>query len=158
MVLTLMSGTKKQKALAQDAFDRWWGPSVMFFGPPDKPDAENRPAMKWRMKTVRNEDLRQRFVNRFAPAAIALGLKIHVVKKNDQGEIIKKKPDENIRLNESTGDWGFTQPDWDEFFKVIRGGGPCNQQRVGLRRFSYEQGRGVRRSILRGTQTAPPAA
>ena len=158
MVLTLMSGTKKQKQLAQDAFDRWWGPSVMFFGPPDKPDAEQRPAMKWRMKTAKNDDLRQRFVNRFAPAALALGLKIHVVTKDEHGMVIDKKPDENLRLNEETGNWEITQPDWDEFFKVIRGGGPCNRERVGLRRFSYEQGRWVRRAILRGSQAAPPAA
>ena len=64
MVLTLMSGTKKQKEMTQEAFDRWWGPSLMFFGPHDKPGCEDMPPMRWRMKTETNDSLRQRFVNR----------------------------------------------------------------------------------------------
>jgi ring-1,2-phenylacetyl-CoA epoxidase subunit PaaA len=157
-VLTLMGGTAKQKQMAQDAFDRWWGPAVMFFGPPDKPDAENLPPMRWRMKTVKNEELRQRFVDRFAPAAMDMGLKIHIVEKDAHGMVISKKPDENLRYNEDTGHWDFTQPDWDEFFRVIRGNGPCNKQRVALRRLSYEQGHWVREAILKGNVSTPPAA
>jgi len=83
MVLTLMSGTTGQKRMAQDAFDRWWAPALMFFGPEDKPDAENLPAMKWRMKTVKNAELRQRFVDRFAPAALDLGLVAHLGDERD---------------------------------------------------------------------------
>ncbi len=154
MVLTLMSGTKKQRELGQDAFDRWWSPSLMFFGPADKPHAEQQPAMRWRMKTERNDSLRQRFVDRFAPAAIDLGLKIHVVTKNDDGMVISKKPDEILRLNDETGHWEFTEPDWDEFYQVIRGHGPCNRKRLGLRRFSYEQGRWVRNAVRHGSSAA----
>ena len=159
MVLTLMSGTKKQKEMCQDAFDRWWEPSLMFFGPPDKPDVENLPPMRWRMKVVKNDDLRQRFVNRFTPAAIDLGLKIHVTEKDEEtGLVISKKPDEKAVLNKETGDWGFTEPQWEEFFRVIRGNGPCNKKRLALRRMSYEQGRWVRNAIKGGKTSLPPAA
>ncbi len=158
MVLTLMSGTAKQRNLCQDAFDRWWYPSLMFFGPPDRPNCHNLPPMRWRMKTVTNDDLRQRFIDRFAPAAQDLGLTIHVVKKNEAGLVIQKKPDPNLRRDEPTGHWSVTEPDWDEFYRVIRGNGPCNKQRVGLRRLSYEQGRWVRNAILHGKTAVPPAA
>ena len=158
MVLTLMGGTKRQRQLGQEAFDRWWYPSLMFFGPPDKPNVEQLPPMRWRMKTERNESLRQRFVNRFAPAALDLGLKIHVVRKDDHGMVIEKKPDEHLRCDDTTGDWTFTAPDWDEFYQVIRGHGPCNRKRLALRRFSYEQGRWVRNAILHGSTARPPAA
>jgi len=158
MVLTLMSGTTGQKRMAQDAFDRWWAPALMFFGPEDKPDAENLPAMKWRMKTVKNAELRQRFVDRFAPAALDLGLVVNVTEKDADGMVVSKRPDENLRLDESTGHWTFTEPDWDEFFRVIRGHGPLNHRRVGLRRLSYEQGRWVRRAVLHGDVSVPPAA
>ncbi len=158
MVLTLMSGTAKQKRLGQDAFDRWWYPALMFFGPHDKPNAENLPPMRWRMKTVKNDELRQRFVDRFAPAAIDLGLKIHVVEKDEAGMVVSKRPDENLRLDEGRGHWTFTEPDWEEFYRVIRGNGPCNDQRLALRRMSYEQGRWVRRAILGGSTALPPAA
>jgi ring-1,2-phenylacetyl-CoA epoxidase subunit PaaA len=158
MVLTLMSGTKRQKQMCQDAFDRWWYPSIMFHGPPDKPNADELPPMRWRMKTEHNNSLRQRFVNRFAPAALDLGLKIHVVEKGENGMVTAKRPDENLRFDEASGDWSFTEPDWDEFYQVIRGGGPCNKKRVALRRFSYEQGGWVRQAILRGSTGLPPAA
>jgi ring-1,2-phenylacetyl-CoA epoxidase subunit PaaA len=158
MVLTLMAGTPGQKKMTQEAFDRWWGPSIMFFGPPDKPNAENLPPMKWRMKTETNDSLRRRFVNRFAPAAIDLGLVINCVEKDEAGNVTRVWRDENVVLDETTGNWGFTQPDWDEFFRVIRGGGPCNDKRLALRRFSYEQGQWVRRAVFAGEVSVPPAA
>jgi ring-1,2-phenylacetyl-CoA epoxidase subunit PaaA len=158
MVLTLMSGTAAQKQIAQDAFDRWWYPSLMFFGPPDKPNAEWLPPMRWRMKTVMNDELRQRFVDRFAPAALDLGFQINVVEKDERGLVTAARPDENLRYDESTGHWSFTEPDWDEFYAVVRGHGPCNRQRVALRRMSYEQGRWVRRAVREGSVAVPPAA
>ena len=158
MVLTLMGGTKRQREITQDAFDRWWTVSLAFFGPHDKPDAESLPPMRWRMKMERNDSLRQRFVNRFAPAAIDLGLRIHVVEKSPDGLVVSRQPDEQLVLDEESGDWGFTQPDWDEFFRVIRGDGPENAKRLALRRFSYEQGAWVRAAISGGTMTLPPAA
>jgi len=144
--------------MAQEAFDRWWGPSLMFFGPPDKPNAHQMPPMRWRMKTVTNDELRQRFVDRFIPAAIDLGLKIHVVTKDEGGLVTGRKPDEKIVLNERTGHWEFTSPDWDEFFRVIRGHGPCNAKRLALRRMSYEQGHWVRQAVLNESNSLPPAA
>jgi len=158
MVLTLMSGTSAQKTLAQDAFDRWWGPALMFFGPPDKPGCENLPPMRWRMKTVKNEELRSRFINRFAPAALALGLKIHVVEKDAQGLVTSRRPDERLAHDPATGQWTCSEPDWEEFFRVIRGHGPCNAQRLALRRLSYEQGAWVRHAILGGSTALPPAS
>jgi len=158
MVLTLMSGTAAQKKMTQEAFDRWWYPSLMFFGPPDKPNAETLPPMRWRMKTVKNSELRQRFVNRFAPAALDLGLTINVVTKDPAGMVIDAAPDENLVQDPETGDWSFTEPDWSEFYRVIRGHGPLNAQRLALRRFSHEQGRWVRQVILSGTTSLPPAA
>ena len=158
MVLTLMSGTKGQKTMTQQAFDRWWPISLMFFGPEDKPNAEELPPMKWRMKVERNDSLRQRFVNRFAPAAIDLGLKINIVTKDEKGFVTSTKLDEAIKLDDSTGNWSFTEPDWDEFWRVIRGNGPCNAHRVALRRFSYEQGAWVRSAIANEEVAVPPAA
>ena len=114
--------------------------------------------MKWRLKIERNDSLRQRFVNRFAPAARAMGLKIHACEKDTNGLVTSKKLDEAIVLNESTGNWSYTEPDWDEFWRVIRGNGPCNTHRIALRRFSYEQGAWVRRAIRTGAVATPPAA
>ena len=157
MVLTLMSGTKQQRQLCQEAFDRWWYPALMFFGPPDKPGAEQLPPMRWRMKTERNDSLRQRFANRFAPAALDLGMKINVVEKDEDGMVTGRRPDPKLRCN-GNGDWEFTEPDWEEFYRVIRGGGPCNRKRLALRWLSYEQGRWVRSAILHGSAALPPAA
>lgn len=158
MVLTLMSGTKRQKEMTQKAFDRWWEPSLMFFGPPDKPGCELMPPMKWRMKIESNDSLRQRFVNRFAPAAIDLGLTIPITKKDNNGMVIKRKIDEKCIKNEQNGNWGFTNPNWDEFYTVIRGNGPCNEKRKSVRRMSYEQGLWVRKAIISNKKILPPAA
>ncbi len=155
MVLTLMSGTPRQKQMAQEAFDRWWEPCLMFFGPPDKDSVKTTPFMRWRIKTATNDELRQRFVDRFAPAALDLGFKIHVTVKGPDGLVREKREDPEIRLNETTGHWGFSQPDWNEFYRVVKGNGPLNKQRVGLRRFSYEQGQWVRRAVMRGSELPP---
>jgi len=163
MVLTLMSGTPRQRKMAQEAFDRWWAPCLMFFGPPDNESTKTGPFMRWRIKTATNDTLRQKFVDRFAPAALALGLKIHVANKTPDG-LVAVRPDgspdvvedEKIQYNEKKGCWDFTQPDWDEFKRVISGNGPCNRQRVALRRFSYEQGQWVRKAVM-GYTGLPPA-
>lgn len=164
MVLTLMAGTPRQKQMMQEAFDRWWWPSVMFFGPPDKESTKTGPFMRWRIKTATNDTLRIKFVDRFVPAALDLGLKIHVQKRTADGAVVMKSDgtpelidDPNVRLNASTGHWEISAPDWDEFYRVIRGDGPCNKQRVGLRRFSYEQGEWVRRAILGAAGGLPPS-
>lgn len=173
-VLTLMSGTARQKQMMQEAFDRWWNPCLMFFGPPDKESVKTGPFMMWRIKTATNDELRQKFVDRFAPAALDLGLEVKTYKRekatertsdeatkagacamscggrvvrNPDGSPIWVK-DEKLRYNEATKHWDFSQPDWDEFHAVIRGNGPLNKERVGLRRFAYEQGEWVRRAVL----------
>ncbi len=162
MVLTLMSGTRRQKRMTQEAFDRWWQPCLMFFGPPDKESTKTGPFMKWRIKTATNDTLRQRFVDRFTPAAQALGLVIHVSRKGADGLVLRKSDgapdqieDDKIVYDQKTKHWGFTQPDWDEFYRVINGDGPWNKQRVALRRFSYEQGRWVRKAVM-GYAGLPP--
>src|SRR5207237_9310696 len=157
MILTLMSGTPRQKQMAQEAFDRWWEPCLMFFGPPDKDSVKTQPFMRWRIKTATNDELRQRFVDRFAPAALDLGLKIHLTVKDADGFVKEKRPDTEIRRDEKTGHWRFSQPDWNEFQRVVKGNGPLNKKRVALRRFSYEQGQWVRRAIL-GEAGLPPGA
>jgi ring-1,2-phenylacetyl-CoA epoxidase subunit PaaA len=156
MVLTLMSGTPGQKRLAQDAFDRWWAPCLMFFGPPDKDSVKTTPFMRWRIKTATNDELRQRFVDRFAPAAKDLGIKIHVTVKDEHGIVTDKQEDTELRYDEKTGHWRFTQPDWNEFHRVVKGNGPKNKERVGLRRFSYEQGQWVRSAVM-GAKSLPPS-
>jgi ring-1,2-phenylacetyl-CoA epoxidase subunit PaaA len=155
MVLTMMSGTPKQKQMAQEAFDRWWGPCLMFFGPLDKDSVKTSPFMRWRIKTATNDDLRQRFVDRFAPAALDLGLRIHVTVKDESGMVNERREDTEIRRDAKAGHWRFTQPDWGEFYRVVKGNGPLNKKRVGLRRFSYEQGQWVRRAVL-GECGSPP--
>lgn len=151
MVLTLMSGTPRQRGMMQAAFDRWWWPCLMFFGPPDKQSTHTSLFMRWRIKTATNDTLRQQFVDRFAPAALALGLKINLPGPSLDDPARPNpalRPDERCVLDPATGHWGFSEPDWDEFYRVIRGHGPCNRQRVGLRRFSWEQQRWVREAVL----------
>ncbi len=151
MVLTLMSGTPRQKAMCQAAFDRWWWPCIMFFGPPDKESVHNSDFMLWRIKTATNDTLRRAFVDRFAPAAKDLGIKIHLPGPSNPDDpaqpnsSLVEDPECHVR---NDGRWGFSTPDWDEFYRVIRGNGPCNKQRVGLRRMSYEQGQWVRRAVM----------
>jgi ring-1,2-phenylacetyl-CoA epoxidase subunit PaaA len=164
MTLTMMGGTPKQKQMVQEAFDRWWAPCLMFFGPPDKDSVKTTPFMRWRIKTKTNDELRQEFVDRFAPAALDLGIKIHISRKDKDGLVVRKpsgEPDQvedpALRLDEKTGHWRFSQPDWNEFYQVIRGNGPCNKERIALRRFSYEQGQWVRRAIMGSTELPPGA-
>lgn len=135
MVLTIMSGTPAQRQMGQEAFNRWWPPSVMFFGPRDKASTQGSAFLRYRLKTTTNDDLRQKFIDRFAPAARALGLKL-------PGD------DAAYRFDPATGHWTYPEPDWDEFYRVIRGNGPCNERRVALRRFSYEQGAWVRKAVF----------
>ncbi|HMQ14447.1 MAG TPA: 1,2-phenylacetyl-CoA epoxidase subunit A [Phycisphaerae bacterium] len=162
-VLTLRSGPPRQRQMMQEAFDRWWNPCLMFFGPPDKESVKTGPFMKWRIKTATNDELRQAFVDRFAPAALELGLVVKTYRRDAQDRVVRDPgglpiwvKDEKLRCNEQTKRWEFSQPDWDEFYAVIRGNGPLNKQRVGLRRFSYEQGEWVRRAVLGQRAGLPP--
>ena len=129
IMTVLAGGTPAQKAMAQDALDRWWWPSLMMFGPSDKDSPNSAELTKWGVKRKGNDELRQRFVNQTVAQAQAIGLTI---------------PDPELTLDEATGDWKFGQIDWDEFHRVISGDGPCNRERLAARRKAHDDGAWVR--------------
>jgi len=129
IMLTLSKGSETQKKMAQDALNRWWWPSLMMFGPSDKDSKHTEQSMKWRIKRFTNDELRQKFVDATVPQADLLGLKV---------------PDDNLKWNEETGHYDFGEIDWDEFFNVIKGNGPCNKQRLEARKNAWENGAWVR--------------
>jgi ring-1,2-phenylacetyl-CoA epoxidase subunit PaaA len=126
---TLAHGTPAQKAMAQDAVDRWWYPSLAMFGPPDTESTHSAQSMAWKIKRFSNDDLRQRFVDMCAQQVGALGLEL---------------PDPQLRWNEERQAYDFTQPDYDELTRVIRGDGPCNRDRIAFRRRAHADGAWVR--------------
>jgi ring-1,2-phenylacetyl-CoA epoxidase subunit PaaA len=126
---TLSHGTAEQHAMAQDAVDRWWWPSVMMFGPADDESPNSRQSMAWKIKRFSNDELRQRFIDMCVPQAEALGLTL---------------PDPDLRFNEERGHYDFGPIDWEEFRAVVRGDGPCNRQRMEHRVRAHEEGRWVR--------------
>lgn len=129
-IMTHLSfGTEEQKQMAQDALNRWWFPTMMMFGPPDKDSPNSENAMKWRIKRETNDQLRQRFVNQTVPQAEYLGLTV---------------PDPNLKWNEEKQGYDFSEPDWTEFKNVISGHGPCNQQRLKARNDAHKNGAWVR--------------
>jgi ring-1,2-phenylacetyl-CoA epoxidase subunit PaaA len=129
ILATLSSGTPAQKAMAQDAVNRWWWPSLMMFGPSDADSPNSAELLRWRIKQKSNDELRQRFVDLTVPQAQAIGLTL---------------PDPDLKYNAETGHWEFGPIDWDEFYRVIGGHGPCNRERLAARRSAHEAGRWVR--------------
>jgi ring-1,2-phenylacetyl-CoA epoxidase subunit PaaA len=129
ILYTLAHGTEAQKAMAQDAVDRWWYPSLAMFGPPDANSTHSAQSMAWKIKRFSNDDLRQRFVDMCVPQAAALGLTL---------------PDPALRWNAEREAHDYTQPDYAELTRVISGEGPCNRQRMAHRRRAHEQGAWVR--------------
>jgi ring-1,2-phenylacetyl-CoA epoxidase subunit PaaA len=129
LLMTMMRGTPAQRAMVQDAVDRWWWPSLMMFGPPDDESPNTERSMAWKIKRHTNDELRQRFVDMSVPQADALGVTL---------------PDPELRWNAERGHHDFGAIDWDEFKKVLRGNGPCNTQRVARRRRAHEDGAWVR--------------
>ena len=126
---TLALGTQAQKEMVQNAVDRYWWPSLMMFGPSDK-DSPNTPLlMKWKIKRKSNDELRQRFIDLTIPQAQRIDLTI---------------PDPDLKLNKKTGHWEFGKINWDEFYEVIRGNGPCNKERMTARRKAHFDGEWVR--------------
>ncbi|MFC6288543.1 1,2-phenylacetyl-CoA epoxidase subunit PaaA [Nocardioides sp. GCM10027113] len=126
---TLSHGTPEQKAMAQDAVDRYWWPSLMMFGPPDDDSPNSAQSMAWGIKRFSNDDLRQRFVDMTVPQAEALGLTL---------------PDPEIRWNDERGHYDFGAVDFTELFEVIKGNGPCNGERMAHRVRAHEDGAWVR--------------
>ncbi|MBP0935275.1 1,2-phenylacetyl-CoA epoxidase subunit PaaA [Streptomyces sp. KCTC 0041BP] len=129
LLMALSKGTEAQHAMAQDAVDRWWWPSLMMFGPPDDESAHSAQSMAWRIKRHSNDELRQRFVDIAVPQAEALGLTL---------------PDPDLKWNEERGQHDFGAIDWAEFWDVLKGNGPCNDQRINQRRAAHEEGAWVR--------------
>jgi len=125
----LAQGAPAQRAMAQDALDRWWWPTLMMFGPPDEASVHNDALMAWGVKQKSNDELRQWFVDLAVPQAHALPLAI---------------PDPALRYDEATSHWVTGPIDWDEFWRVVRGGGICNRDRLRARREADEEGRWVR--------------
>ena len=128
-LLTLSRGTPAQKAMAQDAVDRWWYPSLAMFGPPDSESTHTAKSMAWGIKRFSNDELRQKFVDMTVPQSEVLGLSI---------------PDPDLRWNEARGHYDYTNPDWDELRRVISGDGPCNRQRMEHRVRAHTRGDWVR--------------
>ena len=129
IMLTLCRGTPEQKAMAQDALDRWWWPSLMMFGPSDRDSVHSAQSMAWKIKRFTNDELRQKFVDATVPQAHYLGLTI---------------PDPELRYDEASGHWQFGEIDWEEFHQVLQGNGPCNRQRMQQRRRAHADGSWVR--------------
>jgi ring-1,2-phenylacetyl-CoA epoxidase subunit PaaA len=129
IITTLAKGTPEQKAMAQDSLNRFWWPALMMFGPSDKDSVHSAQSMKWKIKRISNDDLRQQFVDVTVPQAELLGLTV---------------PDKNLRFNQETGHYEFSEINWDEFWQVVNGNGPCNKERVDARRAAKENGAWVR--------------
>jgi ring-1,2-phenylacetyl-CoA epoxidase subunit PaaA len=132
-VVHLATGTKKQRQMVQDAMTRWWTPLMHFFGPSDKISVHSETLMRWKVKMASNDAMRQQFLDMYVPKIWDLGLTL---------------PDPNLRKNPETKLWEYTEPDWEEFKRVINGDGPCNAERLAVRRMAEEKGRWVRRAIL----------
>ena len=126
---TLAHGTSGQRAMAQDAVDRWWWPALMMFGPPDDASPHSAQSMAWRIKRHSNDELRQKFIDVTVPQAAALGLSL---------------PDPALRWNEQRGHYDTGPIDWAEFWRVVKGGGPCNRQRIERRVRAHQDGTWVR--------------
>ena len=129
VMLNLAQGTEAQKAMAQDALNRWWWPSLMMFGPSDGDSPHSAQSMKWNIKRFSNDELRQRFVDMTVPQAELLGLTL---------------PDPDLVWNEERGHYDFGAINWDEFYNVIQGNGPCNKERLDARVKAHEGGAWVR--------------
>ena len=129
IMLTLANGSAEQKAMAQDALDRWWWPSLMMFGPPDAESTHTEQSVKWKIKRETNDQLRQRFVDATVPQAHFLGLTV---------------PDPDLHWDEDSGHWRFGPIDWDEFWEVVKGNGPCNKERLAHKVQAWEDGAWVR--------------
>jgi ring-1,2-phenylacetyl-CoA epoxidase subunit PaaA len=129
IIATLAKGTPEQKAMAQDAVNRWWWPSLMMLGPSDTNSPNTAELMRWRVKRKTNDELRQRFIDLTVPQAEAVGLTL---------------PDPNLKFNEDTEHYDFGEIDWNEFWQVVKGNGPCNRERLQARRDAHENGQWVR--------------
>ncbi len=133
IMVTLARGSAAQKAMAQDALDRWWWPCLMMFGPPDSTSTHSEQSTKWKIKRFSNDALRQKFIAATVPQAAHIGLVM---------------PDPELRCDEATGEWVHGPIDWDEFHAVLAGNGPCNRERLAARNTAHDEGAWVREAAL----------
>ena len=133
IMMELMNGTEDQKAMAQDALNRWWWPSLMMFGPSDKESKHSEQSMRWKIKRFSNDELRQRMVDMTVPQAELIGLKM---------------PDKDLKWNEEKGGYDFGEINWEEFYEVIAGNGPCNKERLEVRNKAQNDGAWVREAAM----------
>lgn len=133
IISKLAQGTPEQKAMAQESLNRWWWPALMMFGPSDDNSPNSALSIKWKIKRVSNDELRQQFVDVTVPQAEMIGLTI---------------PDKDLKWNETTGHYDFGAINWDEFYNVIQGNGPCNFERIEARKKAKENGAWVREAAL----------
>ncbi len=131
IMLTLARGSAAQRAMAQDALDRWWWPSIMMFGPSDADSRHTAQSMRWKIKRFSNDELRQKFIDITVPQAQFLGLAV---------------PDRELRWDEATQHYRTGPIDWSEFHAVLKGNGPCNRERLQARRDAYQAGAWVRQA------------
>jgi ring-1,2-phenylacetyl-CoA epoxidase subunit PaaA len=133
IMMTLASGSPEQKEMAQNALNRWWWPSLMMFGPSDSESTHSTQSMDWKIKRFSNDELRQKFVDATVPQAELIGLKI---------------PDQDLKFNKEKNGYDFGAIDWDEFWQVVKGNGPCNEERLDARVKAHEDGAWVRDAAM----------
>ncbi len=133
IMMKMAQGTEAQKKMAQDALNRLWYPSLMMFGPSDAESVHSTQNMAWKIKMNTNDELRQKFVDQTVPQAEYLGLTV---------------PDENLKWNEDKGGYDYSDPDWTEFFDVLKGNGPCNTDRLEARNKAWDDGAWVRDGLM----------
>jgi len=129
----MMRGTKEQQEMAQDSMNRFWWPALMMFGPSDKSSPNSEELMRWKVKLHSNDDLRQRFIDRTIPQAEAIGLTI---------------PDDKLKWDPNTRHYNFGEINWDEFYAVVAGNGPCNRERIKARVDADREGKWVRDAAI----------
>jgi ring-1,2-phenylacetyl-CoA epoxidase subunit PaaA len=127
----LATGTPQQREMVQDALNRWWRPVIHFFGPPNSQSVHSEKLIKWKIKMMTNDEMRNQFFSMYVPKIQELGLTL---------------PDPDLKKNED-GTWTYSDPDWDEFWVVVKGNGPCNKERLAVRRMAEERGKWVRNAL-----------
>jgi ring-1,2-phenylacetyl-CoA epoxidase subunit PaaA len=138
ILLTLSKGSEEQREMCQDAINRWWWPSVMMFGPNDESSPHTMQSMKWKVKRFTNDELRQRFIDICAEQVKLLNMTL---------------PDADLKWNEERGHYDFGKINWDEFWEVVKGNGPCNKERIAARIKAHEDGEWVRKAATRFADT-----
>ena len=130
--VALATGTPQQRDMLQDALNRWWKPLMHFHGPSDKDSVHTERLMRWKVKMASNDDMRNQFLDMYVPKILELGLSI---------------PDPNLKKDPVTKKWEMSDPDWNEFFEVIKGNGPCNKERLEVRKWAETHGEWVRKAL-----------